>query len=102
MNHKELLERVDRLESEAEMKKQILVSGFSTFKKQMMPGEIAKRLLRNSVQKVKSFLPDFITRPKTKVIEIGTSRPKLKGIGNGKYRAVSEAIEYETHPHEKN
>ena len=59
------------------MKKQILVSGFSTFKKQMMPGEIAKRLLRNSVQKVKSFLPHFLSRPKSKVIEIGDSRPTV-------------------------
>ena len=126
MNHKELLERIDRLQKEEEMKKQILVSGFSTFKKQMMPGEIAKRLLRNSVQNVKSFLPHFLSRPKSKVIEIGDSRPKscaienegsrpksgaiendgsrlkLKSTEYGTSRLTSKSIENEIHAHEKN
>jgi hypothetical protein len=87
VNHKELLERIDRLEREAEMKNQILVSGFSTFKKQMMPGEIAKRLLRNSIQKFKSFIPHFLSRPKTRIIEYGAYRPT--------------AIEYKNRIHEK-
>jgi len=96
VNHKELLERIDRLQEEEEMKKQILVSGFSTFKKQMMPGEIAKRLLRNSVQNVKSFLPHFLSRPKSKVIEIGDSRPKKsREIEIGDSRPKSCAIENE-------
>jgi hypothetical protein len=114
VNHKELLERIDRLQKEEEMKKQILVSGFSTFKKQMMPGEIAKRLLRNSVQKVKSFLPHFLSRPKSKVIKIGDSRLKSGTIENdgsrlklkpteyGTSRLTSKSIENETHAHEKN
>jgi len=96
VNHKELLERIDRLQEEEEMKKQILVSGFSTFKKQMMPGEIAKRLLRNSIQKVKSFLPHFLSRPKSKVIEIGDSRPKKSwALEIGDSGPKSRAIENE-------
>jgi len=59
VNHKELLEQIDRLTREESMKKQSLESGFSAFKGQMTPGEIAKRLLKKGVMKVKSLLPHF-------------------------------------------
>jgi len=62
MNHKELTERIERLTREEEMKKQTLETGFSTFKKQLMPGQIAKRVLRNGLQKVKNILPHFGSR----------------------------------------
>jgi hypothetical protein len=64
VNHKELLEQIDRLTREEATKKQLLESGFSTFKTQMMPGEIAKRLLKKGVMKVKSILPHFPSRSK--------------------------------------
>ena len=66
MNHKELTERIERLTREKQMKKQALETGFSTFKKQMMPGQIAKRAFRNSLQKVKDILPHFPFRFKRK------------------------------------
>jgi len=59
MTHKELQEQIDRLSREESMKKQSLESGFSTFKRQMLPGEIAKRILKRGVMKVKSVLPHF-------------------------------------------
>jgi hypothetical protein len=66
VNHNELLEQIEKLTREEAMKKQTVESGFSTFKRQMMPGEIAKRILKKGVMKVKSFLPHFPSRTKAK------------------------------------
>ena len=45
MTHKELLEQIDRVTREEEMKKQSLESGFSEFKKQMMPAALGWALV---------------------------------------------------------
>ena len=39
-------------------------NGFSEFEKQMMPGQIAKRIFKNSLIKIKSFLPKFSSKAK--------------------------------------
>jgi hypothetical protein len=66
MTHKELQEQITRVSREEEMKKQSLEYGFSNFKRQMMPAAIAKRALKNSIIKIKSFFHHFPRLAKAK------------------------------------
>ncbi|HEY2648740.1 MAG TPA: hypothetical protein VGI38_06085 [Puia sp.] len=59
MHRKELLEKIEMVAREGEMKKKALESDFSKFERQMMPAAIVKRSLKNGIMKIKSFLPHF-------------------------------------------
>jgi hypothetical protein len=64
MHRKELLEKIEMMTRDEEMKKRVLESDFSAFEKQMMPAAILKRSLKNGFIKIKSFLPQFPKRTK--------------------------------------
>jgi hypothetical protein len=59
MNKEELDEQIGKLSRQESEKKEILEEGLIRYKRQMMPGEIAKRFLKKGVMKVRSFLPHF-------------------------------------------
>ncbi|HEY2349145.1 MAG TPA: hypothetical protein VGH64_09025 [Puia sp.] len=62
MHRKELLEKIEMVAREEEMKKKALESDFSMFGKQMMPVAIVKRGLKNGISKIKSLLPHLPKR----------------------------------------
>ena len=66
MTKAELDEQIEKLARQETEKKEILDNSFTRFKKQMMPGEMAKRFLKDGLMKVKSFLPHFSSRSKPK------------------------------------
>jgi hypothetical protein len=61
----DLKEQIDMLTRRESEQKLSIENGFSEFEKQMTPGQVAKRIFKNSLIKIKSFLPIF--SPKTKV-----------------------------------
>jgi hypothetical protein len=66
MTKAELDEQIGKLTRQESEKKDIAESSFTRLRQQMMPGEMAKRSLKNGVTKLRSFLPHFSSGSKSK------------------------------------